>query len=904
MDAGSSASGSTTALSSAHFGPYSQDHAAVLAALEEWRKDPTSEALNKRVQQLCLEFILSQEDHHWFCSRTGKIDANLEGEDGSTQAPDVAADQPSGSSSSSSAKARGRKDALREVAIFCVRLVGYKPAGKVQEWKSALERLLLHCTGCVRGWGEAQRKVGDLYLRRRWNEDTVKNWYASLKAKEVQRVKDTLALYESRSTSSSNGTPPSLPTPLTYNILLDHRLYTNKQVLESFSKHLESVKSQAPIWQDPAAFPAGLIYLLFYGDAISRTWATSVLQGPRTQITLQRWEDKDSGVARDVLEVLETLTRRDRMARNTKSAFIDLSEDDAPLLTDSASAIWSGMSIVTGLLPTSVFVQYLSGGGDKMDIVRLICGHLGDKGDHWIEVLRTFRNLLDKMDDAMWRNVLDRKGKGRAVDLDADDDNDANRADLGYAGARLYDALDNDQFAKHLSDLATGDAERRSSLKDALFGWLFPLLKSLRSFHVFGPCLSAIFTKLLDDIAQKTRFDNAIRSTSVEAALEVLCRIFESPSIEAATTVPKDGWIYLDQVVKVVERHVQIITKVAFDRQYTSDEAYAGATRSAQRLVSILSRRDAKAIRAYVYMLADERRRTRSKDSGTDASQLTSLTTCGLLVAESFQQFQKQISVRGIAMFAQALSISSHVTRLSSRTWVTSDSQRNNKVLRNGMRLANEAIEKLHSPAAKMIRLLANEDSPLIKDALRIPSTATAVTMLIISPNESIANAAQSMVRQAFDVSSRADCFRCLIQFIPEEALDGIIQSLRTFKEAAVRLPEACEQAKRLVRCLTDCISVMCDTTDRTIRDERWVEKHNAAPLVSKIWNLMSADIAIIFERTEHWAVAFENEQMTEWVSALTHALWCDDELRTRHPPSDERCPHIPRRDAGRDPSI
>lgn len=792
--------------------------------LAEWRDNPGDEALNKRVQQICLEYLLAQDDQHWFCDQAN--DAN---DDDETE--------------------RERKAQLYEIATFCVRLVGFKATGKVQEWKNRLDKLLLGCCGCVNGWIRACSEVGDKYLRRRWAEDVVRNWHASLLARERQRVKDALTSF-----SLEQEQAQTLPIPLVYNVLVDQAMYSQPDILSLLAERVPLISLRQEDWPTNLSVPAGLLFMQVHKTSKLRNWAVRALAFFKP-VSMSAWERAGIQLPKTVVEIYETLARRDRSIKSGVQSATEPLSLPAQIATDP-KAFWSGLYNVISVLDADVLRAYFSGGGDKIDIVRLLCGHLGDRGEHWLEVLRCFRLLLKKLDQDTWRNVLDRKGKGKAT-LDIDGE-----IDLGYVGARLHDALDNDSFSATLQGVPQLAYPDQAAQLSALFGWIQPFLSSLRASYLFTPIFSIVLGRLLAEYGQKAHYDDRIQARSIQVATETCLNLFGSPEGGSDGIAEQ-----LNQAVSELDRHVTIIAKVAFDRAIARSEIWREASTAARAFAGTMATRDAQSIRKYIYALIDARKSLSNKDKDGPPWRLPHLGTCEALLSACVQPMRLSANVEGLASFVKALSHISHLARLSSRSWLAGKEEGKDKRLKAGVKTANEALESFSKPACEMLRLMADEDPNTIKELLHFEGIGEAVTILILSPTEDIANAAQSLTRQAYDVSSRQDCFRALFQDIPEAALRGLVTSLRTFKDSALRLPEACGQAKRLVRCLTDVINVLCDPSEQLIRDENWVEKHNAQSQISKIWNLMCTDISIIFDKTEQWSVMFENEEMTEWAS-------------------------------------
>lgn len=829
-------------------GPAEYDE--VLAALDAWRDDPGDELLNKRVQQLCLEYLLAQKDEHWFCnhhSRSAKqadISAATAKDDGDDNDP--------------------AKAALDQIALFCVRLVGYKPTGKVALWREHLEKLLRRCPHCVRGWVDAQARIGDVHLRRRWPEDTVRNWYHSLHGKETQRV--TEALQDLIRSASE----PANAFPVAYNVLLDRALYANPDILSLLSTLVRTDVGQRMTWEKDCSPSAGLFYLLFHRDDVlagfARRWC-----GEAGPITLESWHEKDSSLPTIVNGIFDIVSRRDRLLANSRDVEGEIRLSGLPV-SESVSAWWSGISKIAEALPVKILQDHFGGGGDRIDIVRLVTSHLGDSGEHWVQVLVTFRLLLEKLDEGAWKNLLDRKGKSRDLTVDGIASN-GEAVDLGYAGARLYDALDNPQFAGCLSAMLDSQAPESQAreLESALFDWMFPFIRSLRSSQFFVVCLSAIASRLLEEYGQKALYDKALQARSVLAGAKILTEVFQR-SVQSSTSGPEQsGWKHLDEAISVIEGHARIMTQIAYDRKWMDDEVWRKASRACQTYIATMAKRDAYALRDYVLRLAEERRNRLSDPKYQMDRPPPPLVLAHGLLDEAVSLLAVNMHAPSVASLAKSVAKASHLCRLPALAWISKkDGQQRDEILDKNLKpclkMANAAQDRFFASVSTALRALSDEDSTVIVKALRLDDVAEAVTSLVLSPSENLASAAQAIVRQAFDATSRADCFRELFKHAPESTLKGVIQALRTFKDTAVRFPEACGQAKRLVRCLTDVISVLCDPTEPLMRDEAWVQQHNASSLVSKLWNLMCADVAIIFERTEHWAFAFEADQMTDWV--------------------------------------
>lgn len=789
-------------------------YASVLESLHQWRQHPDDVQIDKRAQQTTLEWLLSQEDKHWFCSREGAQKSNPE-----------------------------YKKVLFDVATFTVRLIGFKSANKVLDWRNHVEDSLQTCHYCVKGWVKAQKDVGPRYLKSKWPEATVANWYLSLHAREVERVKAAL---------SNSDLAPEPRNLILYNILCDPAFYSNADIATLLEGQLPDANTFEQSLPRDIDTPPGIVAYLVNPDTSIRDWSSQFMS-LRPQLTLKEFEDKDSGSAPAVFGLVEYVAKRDRQKSNAVKE--DLKGES--MYTTNDRDFWHGLARVLEWLSDDIFKTHLAGGGRTLDIMRVVSGHLGDKGNHWIEVVRCFRTILERLDTKAWNNLLDTAIKNEVSQTEDD------VVDAGYAGARLHDALDNSQFLAELKLAQDASTSAQSSIEEALFGWIYYFLRSLRASRFFHPCFSIVCNRLLDEYGAKALYDDDTRMRTLKATFKVFCLVFNE---EPSDLENRTAWPYLRSTLPDLERRATIIAETAFKANSGNTTLASKAARAAQSIVHKLAAMDSQGLLDSTYKLAALRA---SLKAGQKVPAL--VEHAPRLCLDIYSRSEMQLSIKfnpsGAAGFVKALAVSAHLPRLSSRAWAIKDAALFDRYIKSDMKLINEQKEGFAKPISGILRSLANEDSSTIQAFLKVEGVAEAVIILVLCPTESIAMQAQSVLRQGYDVSSRIECMRALIEKQPEASLKGVIAALRSFKENANLLPEACAQAKRLVRCLTDVITVLCDPTDVMIRNEQWVERNNARSPISKLWNLMCNDIALIFEKTEHWAPAFENEEMTTWVS-------------------------------------
>ena len=155
-------------------------------------------------------------------------------------------------------------------------------------------------------------------------------------------------------------------------------------------------------------------------------------------------------------------------------------------------------------------------------------------------------------------------------------------------------------------------------------------------------------------------------------------------------------------------------------------------------------------------------------------------------------------------------------------------------------------------------------------DVLRRPGVVRDILRLMLSPvEEEVQRAALNVVELAFDVDGRHDCFRALLENLPDAGLEGIFDFLTTFTEYAPLVPEACSLSKSLVRCFTDIIDVLCITPNGLLHSSRFLrptDDKGPATQLPKLWSLMAKSLTVIFKRTPLWSTYFDSGEMIVWM--------------------------------------
>lgn len=330
---------------------------------------------------------------------------------------------------------------------------------------------------------------------------------------------------------------------------------------------------------------------------------------------------------------------------------------------------------------------------------------------------------------------------------------------------------------------------------------------------------------------------------------------------KAPTTGPSNQRRAVDSVLGI---HAEILVSVAFGRSY-NEPIWKVARVAARELISGTLVKDVEGISMAIESLC-------ALLAGRDTEPF-SISLRQQIWSKTYASLQSNDS-EGIAILVSVVSRTAHLEVLHSKSF----SPTFHKALHSDKRetavtaldTINRSLKGTRSDFLDTVSKFANyNNSTSILDFLRRPGVVKAVVASMLSPAEDVQSAAQSLVGQAFDVDVRLDCFRALLENMPEAALEGIFDFLSIFINYATVVPEACNLSKSLVRCLTDVIEVLCAGHDGLLHSQQFLkaaDPKGPASTLPKFWNLMTKSITVIFKRTPAWSIYFENETMIVWM--------------------------------------
>ena len=180
----------------------------------------------------------------------------------------------------------------------------------------------------------------------------------------------------------------------------------------------------------------------------------------------------------------------------------------------------------------------------------------------------------------------------------------------------------------------------------------------------------------------------------------------------------------------------------------------------------------------------------------------------------------------------------------------------------------NENITRIHRGFQDSLVAFADSNpASVLKRFCEQSGVAEALLVLVMASTPELSNAAQAIVSQAYDVDTRADCLRALLEHHPSEAFDGLERYLTQFEEVVGGYLEACTPSMALVRCFTDVLDVLCNRSDGLLFDLSFTAKHSKTiRRLPTLWRSMCIAISAIINLCPAWSRRWPAGEMVLWM--------------------------------------
>lgn len=180
----------------------------------------------------------------------------------------------------------------------------------------------------------------------------------------------------------------------------------------------------------------------------------------------------------------------------------------------------------------------------------------------------------------------------------------------------------------------------------------------------------------------------------------------------------------------------------------------------------------------------------------------------------------------------------------------------------------NENITRIHDGfKGTLVAFAESNSASVLKRFCEQSGVAEAVLMLIMAPTPELSNVAQAVVSQAYDVDTRADCLRALLEHHPSEAFDGLERCLAGFEGVVGGYLEACAPSMALVRCFTDVLDALSNRTDGLLFDLGFTAQHvKTIRRLPALWKRMCTAISAIITLCPAWSRRWPAGEMVLWM--------------------------------------
>lgn len=327
-------------------------------------------------------------------------------------------------------------------------------------------------------------------------------------------------------------------------------------------------------------------------------------------------------------------------------------------------------------------------------------------------------------------------------------------------------------------------------------------------------------------------------------------------------------------VLDTLDIHSAVIVGVAYSPDYDG-EKWREPRMSARTLVTsalVSDIQDISTAISRLCLLLAQRKGGKIADGRTDGTEKPGLSIRKPMWSQLFSSIQTR-DTSGIASIICIVAKSAHLDVVNKSTFrdilkMSKDGE--HQPVERALDEVNTSLKITQDGFLHAISRFADYSiSSSALEVLLCPGVGKAVTLLLLSPIADFQVAAQTLVGLAFDVDIRIDCFRALLENIPDVTFDGITEFLSIFRDYAPKVPEACSLSQSLVRCFTDIIEALCASPNGLLLNVHFLrptDGEGPASRIPQLWHLMTKALTVIFKRTPNWSVYFENQDMIVWM--------------------------------------
>ncbi|KAF8516825.1 SEN1 N terminal-domain-containing protein [Hysterangium stoloniferum] len=710
------------------------------------------------------------------------------------------------------------KPVVVEAATFLLRLHAYTNNPRVDNWKDKMAGVLHGCCNCLQSYMDIKISCRETYFAA-FSKPVLDEFFLIIDKWEAAVILN--AVQRAGITFGSKRSVSDVPSAVFYHILISIPVFQMPEILQLLEEHPPAFHASG--W--PNELPPGLLLLLFHQKMEVRTWSQQQVFGC-SAIS----EDKFTGGYETVFRALVAALSlgMDRLATPSPLSDIISGRNLQNYLSVSTSALWSGLQTFLRILPSG-FLKSENRIAHKF--CHAIVGHLHDKIPHFPDILRAFIYLVKKHGKILWEGE-----------------------DLDYPQVIFDSIKDNPAYISLIQDMDTNASQQAWFLE-----WFHAYLNSLEGMNIFEEVVKKIAGFACEEL-QHERFENK-RPMIMASILRTLDTVLRS-SISDDTKLT---------IIHVLDIHADVTVNVALSTKLNLP-SWQTARVTARRFLDHSLTTDAIRAETVIFQISDVLQQSNSSSERKPKYKLSSPIFHKEIWKTMYETVTPEDS-EGLELLISLVARSASFDMLNTDAFnpptLLSDSRQD---LAGVITTVNTGLHAMRAGFLDAVKQFTNSTSittETVQRLVRREDMIKHLMSLLLSPVEELQMSAQILIGQAYDVDVRSECFRAIIKDLPVPSLDGLASIIRNFNEAANILPEACNFAKSVVRCMTDVIEVLTNGHDGLLFDEQFgniPQGIRPQARLPSLWGLMCRAITTIFRRTPLWSKVIDPDAMIDWM--------------------------------------
>lgn len=687
-------------------------------------------------------------------------------------------------------------------------------------WLNAYASSLTSCQFCIKAYIQIKKDVKrNNYIDNVLRIEVLREmdqWDAHRITFHLRKAAEVL---EQLTTESKSDVRKALPpeTMWIFYFILSYPEALNQPEVDSiFARVFLEVIKRTGMAMGAEVLPA-LFTLQAHPNPDLRAWAVKSLSTFSKPVSLDQFQSSLSDAVASILLALTFGTQTSSQAY--------------PFVT-SPPILWSALRSVVNILNNDA-VRFGMCKLQGADVRRLVCAHLGDSEDHFQGVLTTFHGLLRRLKRDMWEE-----------------------GDEEYAMTTLHSILDNPTFSTlvtHTTRPNTGPAQNNWALE-----WLQPFVFSVIDLQPYERVLKQL-AHVLCVTLQAPRYNEACRIECMTIGLRLLLSAVEQYHIDRVSLVP------------ILEIHASEIVQAAYSTELPTPEKEEMRRVGKQLIEAVLSR-DAKAIiDAYMAPYGGGLDAPIDVDASEDD---VSLVICQELWQSSLSSVAR-IDFEGAAvlmrLYASVAFFGNSKIRSEGEHSTSKDDQSKLKSFSQRFKSIRKSMEGVLFRFSQ-----ARPDN--LQSMIAGKGMANVIWQLLLQSDIDIRVSTQQMIEQAYDVISRPDSLRALVERQPGSSLDGLCSTLEEYTRLTRITHDTFDESYTIVEIVPELLDIFCGIGDGIFRNVQLRTADSRFPLnVPRLWRCLWSALCEMYQKAIEWALSASSKEVVKVF--MSNVLDASDQL-------------------------